>query len=236
MRLVIFLLWVKGQMRAFSENWETAMLCHPQKPYSQQILRYLLNQSKSRLHFLLVAQWIGDLPVEPGLLGWPWVSVVPQLWLVCWRFSVGGCGCWPSCKSPDGTNQYKSPISATFAVLTLKQTYLIIFDKRGIWDGHLNSKIGAQRQLLIPHILMHVDAFWFKFWCILWIFGQVAFVIFAEFASCLAMAIFTDSLASRSLDQRTAAFANVQVFQNLGTALGSAIYGFTLLSFQAETD
>lgn len=61
-------------------------------------------------------------------------------------------------------------------------------------------------------------------------------VIFAEFASCLAMAIFTDSLASRSLDQRTAAFANVQVFQNLGTALGSAIYALTLLSFQAETD
>lgn len=62
---------------------------------------------------------------------------------------------------------------------------------------------------------------------------QVAFVIFAEFASCLAMAIFTDSLASQSLDQRTAAFANVQVFQNLGMALGSAIYALTLLSFQA---
>ncbi|CAL1142338.1 unnamed protein product, partial [Cladocopium goreaui] len=65
---------------------------------------------------------------------------------------------------------------------------------------------------------------------------QVAFVIFAEFASCLAMAIFTDSLASRSLDQRTAAFANVQVFQNLGTAAGSATYALTLLSFQAPED
>lgn len=65
---------------------------------------------------------------------------------------------------------------------------------------------------------------------------QVAFVIFAEFASCLAMAIFTDSLASQSLDQRTAAFANVQVFQNLGTALGSAIYALTLLSFQVPED
>ena len=59
-------------------------------------------------------------------------------------------------------------------------------------------------------------------------------MIFAEFASCLAMAIFTDSLASQSLDQRTAAFANLHVFQNLGTALGSAIYALTLLAFQAQ--
>ena len=59
-------------------------------------------------------------------------------------------------------------------------------------------------------------------------------MIFAEFASCLAMAIFMDSLASQSLDQRTAALSNVLVFQNLGTALGSAIYALTLLPFRPK--
>ncbi|OLP95317.1 Argininosuccinate lyase 2 [Symbiodinium microadriaticum] len=59
---------------------------------------------------------------------------------------------------------------------------------------------------------------------------QVAFVIFAEFASCLAMAIFADSLSAASSNLRTAAFANVQVFQNLGTAVGSGAFSLFLLS------
>ena len=59
---------------------------------------------------------------------------------------------------------------------------------------------------------------------------QVAFVIFAEFASCLAMAIFADSLSAASSNQRTAAFAKLQVVQNLGTALGSGAFSLFLLS------
>ena len=59
-------------------------------------------------------------------------------------------------------------------------------------------------------------------------------MIFAEFASCLAMAIFADSLSAASSNLRTAAFANVQVFQNLGTAVGSGAFSLFLLSQDAS--
>lgn len=118
---------------------------------------------------------------------------------------------------------------------------LFWFKNRHIWSYLTNIEVfemgyGQDWSTKTAVDSTYFDVFWFKFWCILWIFGQVAFVIFAEFASCLAMAIFMDSLASQSLDQRTAALSNVLVFQNLGTALGSAIYALTLLPFQAETD
>ncbi|CAE7846851.1 ddaF [Symbiodinium necroappetens] len=64
---------------------------------------------------------------------------------------------------------------------------------------------------------------------------QVAFVIFVEFASCLAMAIFANSLSAASSNLRTAAFANVQIFQNLGTAVGSGAFSLFLLFQGPET-
>lgn len=60
------------------------------------------------------------------------------------------------------------------------------------------------------------------------------FTCFSELATCVAGAIFADSLMSKSLSERTSAYTKCQVFETLGIGVGSGLNGVAMLIFKSQ--
>ncbi|CAK9011132.1 Argininosuccinate lyase 2, partial [Durusdinium trenchii] len=60
------------------------------------------------------------------------------------------------------------------------------------------------------------------------------FTCFSELATCVAGAIFADSLMSKSLSERTSAYTKCQVFETLGYGVGSGLNGVAMLIFKSQ--